>query len=124
MAYDEFQDRADQSPPPVPQRRSVDDEALGAEYDQRESRRMSPPPTGGCSKGCLYGLAGCGCLSVILIGVVGFFAFRFFGNAISTDPVQVVTASKEIADFDMPADLKPKVRMNLLQAMSVKACSR
>lgn len=113
MAYEEFPDGADQSPALTPTRRSVDDDTLGAEYDQREARRASPP-SGGCSRGCLFGLAGCGCLTVILMAVGGFFLVDFFRNAASTDPVKVAATTSEIADFDIPATLKPKLRMNMV----------
>jgi hypothetical protein len=121
MAYDEYEDSRDRIPGPPP-RRSVDEETLAAQYDQR--RRLPGQPNGwGCSKGCLYGMAGFGCLTVLVIVITGFLAANFFRRAISTDPVAVTETAREMADFDLPPDLKPAAKIDLWFIKSVEFVS-
>lgn len=119
MAYDDLQNDRDQIPPPPPVRRSVDEETLVAENDRR-ARPPEQPAGWGCSKGCLYGMAGCGCLTVILMAVGGFALFNLFKGAFSTDPVVVLATAREIADFDVPPDLKPIVKVEILFIKTVE----
>lgn len=100
----------DSAPPPLPSQR---DDAFEPQ-DDRDHFGTQPPKKGGCSKGCLYGMAGCGCLSLLVIIGLGVVAWRVFGDSFSRDPAVVEAASKEIADFDPPADLKPKGKVTLL----------
>ncbi|MDB5389372.1 MAG: hypothetical protein JWM11_5018 [Planctomycetaceae bacterium] len=109
MAYEDVQDSREQIPP-LPPRRSVDDELRETEYERR-STIPNQPSGWGCSKGCLYGMAGCGCLTVILVAVAGFGLWQTFKGAFSTDPLVVAATAREIADFDVPVDLKPVGKM-------------
>lgn len=66
--------------------------------------------TAGLSKGCWYGLAGCGCLTgLVTVGAVaGFWALlTWFGNIDSDDPAIVRKTAQEIADFEPPASFEP-----------------
>lgn len=103
MSYQD-DDRRD-GPPPLPADRNA--------YDDRD--RYAPPQQSGCSKGCLYGLAGCGCFMVLaFIGVVivGGKAFDFFKSAFSADPAVIRATANEIAEFDPPAGFTPQFRVH------------
>jgi len=107
MAYDDVSgDRND-----ISQRRSVDDET-DASNSERRSYEPPQPAGWGCSKGCLYGMAGCGCLTVILAIVAGVVGWRFLSRSFSSDPAVVTATAREIADFDLPAELKPEAKFD------------
>ncbi len=78
-----------------------------------------PPAKGGCSKGCLWGAAGCGCLTVLAIVAMGFAfwkAIDVVSKGMSTDPAVIRAATQEIADIKPPAGLEPKIKMDVLVA--------
>lgn len=100
----------DSAPPPLPSQR---DDAFEPQ-DDRDHFGTQPPKKGGCSKGCMYSMAGCGCLSVLVIIGLGVLAWRFVGQSFSVDPAVIQAASKEMADFEPPADLKPKMKMGII----------
>ena len=77
------------------------------------------PQSKGCSKGCLYGLAGCGCLTVLMFVVVGFLGWKAFDimlKGMSTDPAVIRAATLEMADIKPPAGLEPKLKMDIIVA--------
>lgn len=106
------------APPPIPDRQG---------YDERypEDRDRYAPPgekKKGCSKGCIYGLAGCGCVTVLAI--IGLVALLWpVVNAVlkgtSTDPAVIKTRTLEMTEITPPAGLEPKMAMNVLVAKVV-----
>lgn len=78
-----------------------------------------PPTKGGCSKGCLWGAAGCGCLTMLLVLAIGFASWKFVdvvSKGMSTDPAVIRAATQEMADIQPPAGLEPKIKMDVLVA--------
>ena len=86
--------------------------------DERQSTRSpGQPPAGGCTRGCFYGMAGCGCLTVIMVVVLGIVGWKFFDmvkKGSSTDPATIRAATLEIAEINPPARLEPKIKMELV----------
>lgn len=77
------------------------------------------PSAKGCSKGCLYTAAGCGCLTVLMfvvLGVVGWKAVDFVMKGTSTDPAVIRTATQDMAEMQVPVGLEPKLKMDVYVA--------
>lgn len=75
-----------------------------------------PPTKGGCSKGCLYGAAGCGCLTILMFVVMGVLSWKavdFVMKGMSTDPAAIRAATQEMADIKPPAGFEPTMKMDL-----------
>jgi len=109
MSYQDDDNRG--APPPLPADRT--------EYDDQD-RYAPPAPQQGCSKGCIYVMAGCGCLTFLfLIGLVVLLVNLPGWVKQNSDPVAVTATTKEIADLDPPAGLKPRFRANVFFAKNV-----
>ena len=91
--------------------------------DERQSTRSpGQPPASGCMKGCFYGMAGCGCLTVIMVvalGVVSWKAFDMVKRGSSTDPATIRAATLEIAEINPPAGLEPKIKLELILVKAI-----
>jgi hypothetical protein len=76
-----------------------------------------PPPVrsgGGCMRGCVITMVVVAVLMVIGVGVMGFLAYRFFGKAMSTDPVEIRRRIDEsIPGAKVPEGYDPKFNMKL-----------
>lgn len=110
-----YQDDNRDGPPPLPPEREAYDDRYADDRDRYTAARP-PQQSGGCSKGCLYGAAGCGCVTVLLaigLGILGWKAFDFVQKSVSTDPAIVKATAQEMADFQPPAGLQPKLKMDL-----------
>lgn len=109
MSYQDDNDR--DAPPPLPAERNAYDEP----YPEERERYAPPQQQGGCSKGCVYVLAGCGCLTVVALiafGILAWQGFNLLKSAVSVDPAVVRATTREIADFEPPAGLQPRLRMH------------
>lgn len=127
MSYQDDNDRdADSSS----DRNAYDDrdERYGDDVrEQRERRERTsapglPPQKKGCSKGCLFGLAGCGCLTLLIFIGLGFVGWKFleaFMKGTSTDPAVIVAKTADISDLTPPEGLEPKLAMNVYVARVV-----
>ena len=81
MSYQDDYNRDD--PPPFPPERNANDDPYRDDRD-----RFATPQQGGMSKGCMYVMAGCGCLTVLALiaaGVLGWMAVRWAKTAVSMD---------------------------------------
>lgn len=117
MSYQD-DDNRDAPPPLPPERDAYDDRSA---YDDHD-RFAAPAPQSGMSKGCIYVMAGCGCLTVLALiaaGVLGWMAFRWAKSAVSMDPAVIRATAQEMADFVPPAGLEPKIKMNMIFAQMV-----
>ena len=100
------------------------DDRYGDDVRERTGAPTLPPQQQkkGCSKGCLYGMAGCGCLTLLILIGTAFVGWKFleaFMKGTSTDPAVVVAKSAEIADLTPPEGLEPKLAMNVYVARVV-----
>lgn len=99
-----------------------DDDRYQADRDRDDRKRTSAPgqpPATGCSKGCLYGMAGCGCLTlmgVVALVVVGWQFAQVVIKGTSTDPAVIRTATLEMAEITPPVGLEPKLKMDVVLA--------
>ncbi len=117
-----YQDDDRDGPPARPPERDA-----YADRDQDERYRAPvaiprKPGQAGCSKGCLFGLVGCGCLSVVMVIALGFGFWKFgtwYSQVESTDPAVIRQTAQEMADFEPPAGFKPVLRMNLTVTKTV-----
>lgn len=107
------------SPPPLPSERGGSSSVSQSEYQETGGPAYVPPEEqkGGCSKGCIYGMVGCGCFTVILAivaSIAGYKAFQMLQKSGSTDPTVVKATAQQMADFEAPLDLQPALRVDLM----------
>lgn len=105
------------SPPPVPSaipERREDDEFYRRSTTPQANTQQ--PGQKGCSKGCMWGLAGCGCLTLLVaVGVIAgaMWLANFATKAYSDDPVKVKATAESIADLTPPEGFEPKARFDI-----------
>ncbi len=95
--------------------------------DRQRATYPGQPPNRGCSKGCLYGFAGCGCLSLITMVIIGVAGWRFVDAVVkgtTQDPKLIQAATAEMADIAVPPGLEPKLKTDLLFAKVILYQSR
>ncbi|MES2790395.1 MAG: hypothetical protein V4719_12360 [Planctomycetota bacterium] len=122
MSYEDENYR--DNPSASPSDRDRYDDRYQDDRDQDDRQRTAipgqpQPPNKGCSKGCLYGMTGCGCLMVLAIVVMGLVGWRMADMVIkgsSTDPAVIRAATSEMADLTPPKGLEPKMKLNILMA--------
>jgi hypothetical protein len=86
--------------------------------DRKRTHAVVPPPARGCSRGCLFGLAGCGCLTVVMIVSVGLLTWKLT-SGFSNDPAVIRAATQQINEVNPPGDLKPTIKMDALLAKGI-----
>ena len=123
MSYED--DNYRDNPSASPSDRDRYDDRYQDDRDQDDRQRTAIPgqpvqtPNKGCSKGCMYGMAGCGCLTVLAIVVMGFVGWRMVDMVMkgsSTDPAVIRAATSEMADLTPPKGLEPKMKLDILMA--------
>ncbi len=125
-----YQDDNRDGPPPLPPDRDADADrdTYADRYAEDRDRYAAPglPPkqSGGCSKGCLYGAAGCGCVTMLVVIGLGVLGWQFARQSLSLDPAVVKTTAQEMADFQPPAGLDPKIKFDFFVAKMVIYASK
>lgn len=90
--------------------------------DERQSAvaqgQPRPASNRGCWKGCFIGMAGCGCLTFLVIGAVGLGIWKMAAG-FSVDPAVIRAATAQIAEVEIPAGLEPTIKIDALLANGV-----
>jgi len=95
------------------------DDRYQDDRDRDDRLRTDPtgqPPKKGCSKGCLYAGAGCGCLTVLMIAVIGVLGWKvadYVMKRSSDDPAVIRAGTLEMAEMQIPANLEPKMKIDI-----------
>ncbi|MDB5341167.1 MAG: hypothetical protein JWN70_6786 [Planctomycetaceae bacterium] len=123
MSYQDDNYRDNPSDPQSDRDRYDDRYQDDRDRDERERTGVpgvpGQPPKKGCSKGCLYGAAGCGCLSLLVFIALGFGFYKFVElviNGTSVDPAVVRAATQEMIEVNPPAGLEPKLKLDVAMA--------
>lgn len=117
MSYQQDNDR-DAPPPLPPDRRGYDERTP----DGQTRSQLPEENKGGCSRGCLWGLAGCGCVTVLGVVAVAVFLGTFVRSVYQPpikDPAVIKAWTAEMAEITIPPGLEPDSGKDLFLAKRV-----